>query len=111
MDDINVIKVDVKYSYSGSSVVVNPVKSVGMTATSAIAGPKGDVGDTGPANTLSIGSVTEGAAAASITGAAPTQTLNLTLPRGNTGAAGYNPMTVSATPPLGASIGDLWYQP
>ena len=48
MDDINVIKVDVKYSYNGSSVVVNPVKSVGMTATSALAGPKGDVGDTGP---------------------------------------------------------------
>ena len=47
MNDINVIKVDVKYSYSGSSVVVNPVKSVGMTATSALAGPKGDKGDTG----------------------------------------------------------------
>ena len=47
MDDINVIKVDVKYSYNGSSVVVNPVKSVGMTATSALAGPKGDKGDTG----------------------------------------------------------------
>ena len=47
MDDINVIKVDVKYSYNGSSVVVNPVKSVGMTAASALTGPKGDKGDTG----------------------------------------------------------------
>lgn len=48
MDDINVIKVDVKYSYNGSSVVVNPVKSVGMTATSVLAGPKGETGPEGP---------------------------------------------------------------
>ena len=47
MDDINVIKVDVRYSYNGSSVVVNPVKSVGMTATSVLTGPKGDKGDKG----------------------------------------------------------------
>ena len=47
MDDINVIKVDVKYSYNGSSVVVNPVKSVGMTATSVLTGPKGEKGDKG----------------------------------------------------------------
>lgn len=86
-----------------------------LVALSSLKGDKGDAGADstvpGPANTLSIGSVTEGAAAASITGAAPTQTLNLTLPRGNAGVDGYNPMTVSATPPLGASIGDLWYQP
>ena len=86
-----------------------------LVELSSLKGDRGDAGADsvvpGPANTLSIGSVTEGAAAASITGAAPTQTLNLTLPRGNAGADGYNPMTVSATPPLGASIGDLWYQP
>lgn len=40
----------------------------------------------GPANTLGIGTVTSGdAAAASITGAAPNQTLNLVLPRGEAG--------------------------
>ena len=51
MDDINVIKVDVRYSYNGSSVVVNPVKSVGMTATSVLTGPKGDKGDKGDPGT------------------------------------------------------------
>jgi collagen type I/II/III/V/XI/XXIV/XXVII alpha len=58
-------------------------------------GPSGSVGATGatgpagPANTLSIGTVTSGAtAAATITGTAPTQTLNLTLPQGATGATG-----------------------
>jgi hypothetical protein len=37
---------------------------------------------------LSIGTVTEGAAAATITGTAPTQTLNLVVPKGNTGNTG-----------------------
>ena len=44
-------------------------------------GPIGLTGDTGPANTLSIGTVTNGAIAdASITGTSPNQTLNLVLP-------------------------------
>ena len=55
-------------------------------------GPKGDTGPAGPANTLSIGTVTTGepgtAAAATITGESPNQILNLTIPRGDTGAAG-----------------------
>ena len=58
----------------------------------------GAQGPIGPANTLSIGTVTTGEtgtpATATITGAAPTQTLNLTLPKGNTGATG-------ATGPIG----------
>jgi len=53
------------------------------------AGPQGATGAAGPANTLAVGTVTSGAtAAATITGAAPNQTLNLTLPKGDTGAAG-----------------------
>ena len=71
-------------------------------------GDKGETGATGPANTLSIGTVTKGAdAAATITGSAPNQTLNLTLPKGdkgNTGEKGdpgddgYSPtVTVSKT--------------
>lgn len=40
-------------------------------------------GATGPANSLSIGTVEQGSAAASITGDAPTQTLNLVLPKGD----------------------------
>ena len=52
-------------------------------------GPKGDQGSTGPANTLSIGSVVKGDnASASITGEAPNQTLNLVLPKGDQGAKG-----------------------
>ena len=53
------------------------------------AGPQGATGAAGPANTLAVGTVTSGAtAAATITGAAPNQTLNLTLPKGDAGAAG-----------------------
>lgn len=55
-------------------------------------GPQGPTGATGPANSLSIGTVTTGStgapAEATITGTAPTQTLNLTLPKGDTGATG-----------------------
>jgi hypothetical protein len=53
------------------------------------AGPQGATGAAGPANTLAVGTVTSGAtAAATITGTAPNQTLNLTLPKGDAGAAG-----------------------
>lgn len=58
-------------------------------------GSKGDKGDTGatgatgPANTLSIGTVQKGdTAEATITGDAPNQTLNLTLPKGDKGDTG-----------------------
>ncbi len=53
-----------------------------------IQGVKGDQGGTGPVNTLTIGTVTSGAAAATITGTSPSQTLNLTIPKGDTGASG-----------------------
>lgn len=63
-------------------------------------GDKGDKGETGPANTLEIGTVTTGApgsaAAVSITGTAPNQTLNLTLPKGETGPAGTPSSIVDA---------------
>ena len=52
-------------------------------------GSQGPTGLTGPANELTIGTVLNGStAAASITGAAPHQTLNLTLPRGEKGETG-----------------------
>lgn len=51
-------------------------------------------GDTGPANTLSIGTVSTlsvgSSATVSITGTSPAQTLNLGIPVGATGAAGAN---------------------
>ena len=61
----------------------------------------GAQGPTGPANTLSIGTVTTAetgvSAAATITGSSPTQTLNLTLPKGNTGSTGPNTITSSTS--------------
>lgn len=52
-------------------------------------GIQGEQGETGPANTLSIGTVEDGgAAAATITGDAPNQTLNLVLPKGPQGEQG-----------------------
>lgn len=64
-------------------------------------GAKGDPGSTGPANTLAIGTVTGGtAAAATITGTAPNQTLNLTLPKGDKGDTGATGAT-GATGPKG----------
>ena len=53
-------------------------------------GQQGPTGPSGPANSLSIGTVTTGAAGtqavADITGAPPNQTLDLTIPRGDTGS-------------------------
>ncbi len=52
-------------------------------------GSTGPKGDTGPANTLKIGTVTNGdEAGAAITGEAPDQTLNLVLPKGDKGDTG-----------------------
>ncbi len=62
-------------------------------AVANIVGPQGIQGDPGPANSLAIGTVTGGAAAdATITGAAPNQTLNLVLPTGATGNDGWTPV-------------------
>ena len=64
-------------------------------------GEKGAKGDTGPANTLAIGTVTKGTeAAATITGSAPNQTLNLVLPKGDKGDKGATGET-GATGPQG----------
>jgi len=77
---------DVRITGTGSGLVF-PDMSVQTTATG-----KGAQGDPGPANTLSIGTVTTGApgssAAASITGTAPAQTLNFVIPQGPQGTAG-----------------------
>jgi hypothetical protein len=66
-----------------------------LVALTAITGPQGSTGSTGatgaagPANSLSIGTVTSGAtASAAITGSAPSQTLNLVLPKGDKGTDG-----------------------
>ena len=71
-------------------------------------GTQGSTGSTGPANALSIGSVVGGTtAAATITGTAPSQTLNLTLPKGDTGATGSTGPTGPAGPANTLAIGTV----
>ena len=73
---------------------------IGKTIYTAPQGPQGEPGEDGqdgqpgapgPANKLIIGTVTDGEqAAASITGEAPNQQLNLVLPKGEQGDPGQN---------------------
>ena len=69
-----------------------PRGDTGIQGVQGNPGNDGGVGPAGPANTLAIGTVTTGAAGSSasstITGTAPTQTLNLTIPRGDQGIQG-----------------------
>lgn len=54
-----------------------------------LAALKGEAGATGPANTLSIGTVSKGdTPSATLTGTAPNQVLNLVLPKGDKGDTG-----------------------
>jgi hypothetical protein len=69
-----------------------PNQTLNLTIPTGAQGPVGAIGPAGPANTLAIGVVTTGApgsaAAATITGAAPNQTLNLAIPAGIQGPQG-----------------------
>ena len=87
----------------GSSATVEKslVDSVYKLTFGLPKGEKGAKGDTGPANKLAIGTVTKGTeAAATITGSAPNQTLNLVLPKGDKGDKGATGET-GATGPQG----------
>lgn len=57
-----------------------------------VVGAQGDVGPTGPANTLTVGTVVDSAPGSepevTITGTAPNQTINFVLPTGATGETG-----------------------
>lgn len=77
--------------YPGNSTAnLTGALPLAMTISAAgIRGAAGTTGAAGPANSLSIGSVGTGTAAASITGTAPSQILNLTLPYGPAGPASY----------------------
>lgn len=71
------------YGQPGETLVVNADRT-GLQWAQA-----GGAGSVGPANTLSIGTVTGGPVAqATITGTAPSQTLNLVLPKGDQGIQG-----------------------
>lgn len=75
--------------------VIGAKATVQWVVNKAIVTAIGGIGPSGPANNLSIGTVTTGAAgssaSASISGVAPVQTLSLVIPRGNTGAASTVP--------------------
>lgn len=69
--------------------VLNLVLPKGEKGEIGPVGPQGPAGDVGQYSTLSIGTVVSGeTASATITGEAPNQTLNLTLPRGEKGENG-----------------------
>lgn len=92
--------------YPGNSTAnLTGALPLSMTISSAgIRGATGTTGSAGPANSLSIGSVGAGTAAASITGTAPSQILNLTLPYGPSGPAAYTTFTASTYP-----TGSIYY--
>lgn len=95
---------EISVSVVGGSTI-NPTVGNGDTVNVTIAevGERGPTGATGPANSLSIGTVSGGTtASATITGAAPTQTLNLVLPKGDTGSTGSTGST-GATGATGAT--------
>jgi len=83
-----------------------------ITVTVPNQGPKGETGDTGPANTLAVDTVTTlaagAAATATITGNAPNQTLALGIPQGPIGQPGSNALTGFDSTPLKAL---LWTNP
>lgn len=89
---LSVVSVTVTTLPAGSSATATYDKSTGTLALGIPQGSKGDTGETGatgPANVLTIGSVTSGkVASATITGEAPNQVLNLVLEKGDKGDTG-----------------------
>ena len=81
----NVISVTVETLPAGSQATATYNEATG---TLSLGIPQGEQGNIGPANTLTIGTVTSGAeASATITGDAPNQVLNLVLQQGEQGDA------------------------
>jgi len=85
---------------SGSPVSVSVSGGTAAVTVTQVGGDRGPSGATGPANSLTIGTVTTGApgstAVAVITGTAPNQVISFTIPRGDAGQQG-------AQGPAGAS--------
>ena len=82
---MNVISVTVETLPAGSQATATYNKTTGELSLGI---PQGEQGNIGPANTLTIGTVTSGAeASATITGDAPNQVLNLVLQQGEQGDA------------------------
>ena len=81
---------------SPATVEKSLVDSVYKLTFGLPSGKKGDKGDVGPANKLTIGTVTSGIeASATITGEAPNQVLNLVLKQGDKGNPGDDAPTIT----------------
>lgn len=81
--EIQTVEEGVELSWTNDKGLANPASVV------IPKGQKGDTGDIGPSNVLTIGTVQSGeTAGATITGTSPSQTLNLTLPQGEKGDKG-----------------------
>jgi len=108
---------------SGSPVSVSVSGGTAEVTVTQASGDRGPKGDTGPANSLTIGTVTTGAAGSTavvaITGTAPSQVISFTIPRGDagqqgaqgpagaTGASGSVGATGPAGPPNSLTIGSV----
>lgn len=89
------------YVWSGTAF---PASGQGFAA-SGPPGPTGATGATGPANTLSVGTVQTGSPIAiTISGSAPNQTIDFTLPEGHWWTGSGAPGTISA-----ALNGDIYF--
>lgn len=89
---LSVVTVTVSTLPPGNDATATYDKNTGTLALGipqGATGNNGDKGDTGPANKLSIGTVSSGkVASATITGEAPNQVLNLVLEKGEQGEQG-----------------------
>jgi len=114
---VNVVSIGtVTTGAAGSSAAATmtgtaPNQTLNLTLPRGSVGETGATGPAGPVNTLAVGSVSTGNpgdnAVATITGTAPNQTLNLTLPRGATGPTGSTGATGPAGPANTLSIGTV----
>ena len=99
---LSVVSVTVTTLPAGSQATAVYNKATGTLALGIPQGSKGDpgaTGATGPANVLTIGSVTSGkVASATITGKAPNQVLNLVLEKGDKGETGEKGATGDTGP-------------
>ena len=90
---LSVISVTVETLPAGSQATATYNKTTG---TLSLGIPQGEQGNIGPANTLTIGTVTSGSeASATITGEAPNQVLNLVLQQGDKGNPGDDAPTIT----------------
>lgn len=90
-----------------ASPAVVQVQVPGLRGPAGANGAAGPTGATGPSNTITIGTVNTGTAAATLTGSSPNQVLNLTLPQGPQGIQGVQGPTGSTGPANTLTIGTV----